>query len=191
MKIFVIKASPRKNGNTSRLAEELTTAADENEHEFRTIWLPDLNIENCTGCLACQKKGGCVIRTDDIVQIEEAIQWSDVIVFACPTHWGNVSGHLLRMFERLFGFLIREQRYGFPIAQAAKGKKAIIITSCSTRWPFNFIFNQTKSVVSRIREVCRYSGIDIIKIFVCPGTFGQSDISVRYLERARKIGRRL
>ena len=191
MNVFLIKASPRKNGNTSRLAEELTTAAAENGHELRAFWLPDLNIGNCTGCLACQSKARCVIRTDDIVQIEEAIKWSDVIVFACPTHWGNVSGHLLRMFERLFGFLIREQRYGFPIALAAKGKKAIVITTCSTAWPFNFIFNQTKSVVSRIREVCRYSGIDIIKILVCPGTFGQSKISTRYFERARKIGRKL
>jgi multimeric flavodoxin WrbA len=45
----------------------------------------------------------CVIRDDDIERIEIAVKWADVIILASPTHWGNISAYMLRMFERLFG----------------------------------------------------------------------------------------
>jgi multimeric flavodoxin WrbA len=188
MNVLVIKASPRKHGNTSSLADEIAAGASEAGHECRVFWLPDLNIRDCLGCLACQTKGACVLRGDDMGQIEMAIQWADLIVFATPTHWGNISGHLLRMFERLFGFLIRERYYAVPVALKARGKKAIIVTACSTPWPFSWVYNQSRAVRSRIKEVCRYSGIRIVKTLVFPGTFGRKDIPRRYLDRAKKIG---
>lgn len=191
MKIFIIKSSPRKNGNTARLADEFAAGAAESGHECRAIHLADLHIQDCTGCRACQKREACVIRADDIEKIENAIRWADIIVFATPTHWGNISGYLLRMFERVYGFLLEERRLGMPIPKAGKGKKAIVITACSTPWPFNWIFNQTRSVVSRIHEVCRYSGIKIVNVLVYPDTFERSAIPERYLARARTIGKML
>lgn len=191
MNILIIKASPRKHGNTARLADELAAGAAEAGHVLRVLTLADLNILDCTGCLTCQTKGSCALRSDDIGQIEDAIQWADMLVLATPVHWGNISGRLLRMFERLFGFLIRERSYRAPMALKAKGKRAIIITTCSTPWPFNWMFNQTRSVISRVREICRYSDIRIVKTLVFPGTFGRSGIPPRCLARARAIGRSL
>lgn len=191
MNVLIIKASPRKRGNTSRLADELAAGAAEAGHECRMLSLPDLNLRDCTGCLACQKQGACVFREDDIEQVELVVRWADLMVLATPTHWGNISGFLLRMFERLFGFLIRERYYRVPVALQAKGKQAIVVTACSTPWPFHWIFNQTRAVISRLREIGRYSGIRIVKTLVFPGTFGRTDIPQRYLERARQIGRNL
>jgi len=192
MHVLIIKASPRPNGNTSRLADAMASGiAAAGRHECRVLSLADLHLEDCRGCYACQKQGACVFRKDDIGRVEDAVTWADLLVLATPTHWGNVSGLLLRMFERLFGFLIRERLNRFPVALNARGKKAVIITSCSTAWPFNWIFNQTRAVKSRIREVCRYSKIRIVKTLVLPGTLGRKEIPQRYLVRARRTGQAL
>jgi multimeric flavodoxin WrbA len=134
---------------TSKLADAVIEGAKLTGHECREIFLPDLAISDCQGCRACQEKLQCVIRNDDIGKLEEAISWADMIVFATPTHWGNISGYLLRAMERLFGYLIVERKYGVPLPVKGKGKKAFIVTACSTIWPMNFIFNQTRSVKKR------------------------------------------
>jgi len=107
--------------------------------------------------MACQEKGACVFR-DDIEKIEDAIKRSDLIIWASPTHWANVSGLMLRVFERLFGFLIKEQPKGTPLKRNAKDKKAILVAACSTARPFNWIYNQSRSCISRMREICKWSG---------------------------------
>lgn len=190
MKITAINGSPRKEGRVSKIVDEIIKGAKENGHECEVIYLVDLSIKDCTGCMSCQEKGACVFR-DDIEKIEETIKRSDLIIWASPTHWANVSGLMLRVFERLFGFLIKEQPGGTPLKRNAKGKKAILVTACSTPWPFNWIFNQSRSCVSRMREICKYSGQEIVGTFVFPGTLTMKEIPDKFLTRARELGRRL
>lgn len=190
MRITAISGSPRKDGRISKIVDEIINGAKENGHECEIIYLVDLSMRDCAGCMSCQEKEACVFR-DDIEKIEEAIKRSDLIIWASPTHWANVSGLMLRVFERLFGFLIKEQPKGTPLKRNAKGKKAILVTACSTARPFNWIYNQSRSSFSRMREICKWSGIEIIDTFVLPGTLTMKEIPGRYLEKAREIGRRI
>lgn len=190
MNIIAINGSPRKNGRISKIVDEIIEGAKENGHKCEIIHLVDLNIKDCTGCMSCQEKGACVFR-GDIKKIEEAIKSADLIIWASPTYWANVSSLMLRVVERLFGFFIKEQPMGFPIKQNAKGKKAIRVTACSTARPFNWIFNQSRSCLDRMREICKYSGQEIISTFVLPGTLTMKEIPERYLIKARNIGRKI
>ena len=190
MKITAINGSPRKNGRISKIVDEMIKGAEENGHKCEKIYLVDLNIKDCTGCMSCQEKGACVFR-DDIEKIEEAIKISDLIIWASPTHWANVSGLLLRVFERLFGFLIKEQPKRPPLKRNAKGKKAILVTACSTARPFNWIYNQSRSCISRMHEICKWSGQEISGTFVLPGSLTMKDIPEKYLKKAREVGRRI
>ena len=190
MKITAINGSPRKDGRISKIVDEMIKGAEENGHECEMIYLVDLNIKDCTGCMGCQDKGACVFQ-DDIEKIEEAIKISDLIIWASPTHWANVSDLMLRVFERLFGFLIKEQPKGIPLKRNAKGNKAILVTACSTARPFNWIYNQSRSCISLMREICKWSGQEIVGTFVLPGTLTMKDIPENYLKKAREIGRRI
>jgi hypothetical protein len=98
---------------------------------------------------------------------------------------------MLRVFKQLFGFLIKEQPKGTPLKRNAKGKKAILVTACSTPWPFNWIFNQSRFCLGRMREICKYSGQEIVSTFVLPGTLIMKEIPDKYLIKAREIGRRI
>ena len=124
---------------------------------------------------------------DDIAIVEKEILASDLLVFASPVHWGNMSAIMLRTIERLFGFLIKEKIYGFPIAQQSKGKNAILVTACSTNWPFNYIFNQSRALFSRFHEVLKYSDIKVLKKYVLAGTNKKKEPTEADLKRARKI----
>lgn len=191
MNVLAINGSPGKNGFTSKITNQILEGAKEAGHNTEVIYLADLNLRDCAGCRACQKEdtAKCVFR-DDIVKIEDGISKNDLIIWATPTHWGNVSAYMLRAFERLFGFLLREQTgLKFPIALRAKGKKAILVTSCTTPYPFNILLNQSRAAFDRIKEMCRYSGQKIIKTFVLPGTLSMKEIPQKYLDRARNIGK--
>ena len=190
MKVIAINGSPRKEGRVSKIVEEIIKGAKENGHECEIIYLVDLNIRDCTGCISCQEKGACVFR-DDIEKIEEVIKNSGLIIWASPTHWANVSGLMLRVFERLFGFLVKDQPKGTPLKRNAKGKKAILVTACITPMPFNLIYNQSGSCLSRMREIFKSSGQEIISTFVLPGTLTMKEIPDRYLIKAREIGRKI
>lgn len=190
MKIAAINGSSRKDGRISRIVEEIIKGAKENGHECEIVYLVDLNIKDCAGCMSCQEKGACIFR-DDIEKIEETIRSSDLIIWASPTHWANVSALMLRIWERLFGFLIKEQPKGTPLEQNAKGKKAILVTACSTARPFNWIYNQSRSCLGRMREVCKWSGQEIIDTFVLPATLTMKEVPEEYLKKARETGKRI
>lgn len=52
----------------------------------------DLNISNCTGCIACTiqimmgKGRGYCVRHDDFDILDECVMQSDAVILACPTY---------------------------------------------------------------------------------------------------------
>ncbi|MGE5389861.1 MAG: flavodoxin family protein [Deltaproteobacteria bacterium] len=187
MFILAINGSPRKNGRVTQMVEAVLAGAACNGHLVKQIFLADMEIADCKGCMSCQQKGYCAFR-DDIAIIEEDIRQADIIVWASPTHWGNLSALSLKVFERLFGFFIEEKALGLPNKRQGNGKKAILITACSTASPFNWMFNQSRSTINRMREVCRYSGQQVVAILVLPGTFAMKEVPYRVLQKARRVG---
>lgn len=187
MFILAINGSPRKNGRITQIVQAVLNGAEDNGHLVKQVHLAGLNIQDCKGCMSCQDSGFCAFR-DDITMIEEDIKRADVIVWASPTHWGNVSALTLKVFERLFGFFVQEMPAGLPRKRQGYGKQAVLITTCSTAFPFNWLFNQSRSTLNRMREVCRYSGLEVVAVLVLPGTLGMKEIPARTLRRARKLG---
>lgn len=190
MHITAFLGSHKKNGFTGQILNQILAGAQKNGHSTELIFVADLNLKECTTCRTCQgeDRSFCIIR-DDIVKAEDAIKRADLIIWASPTHWGNISAYMLRMFERLFGFLIMEKEvFSAPLARNAKGKKAVLVTSCSTPSPFDWIFNQSRATFDRMREMCRYSGQKIVKTFVLPGTIKMKEIPETHLKKALLVG---
>lgn len=98
-KIFVISASPRKGGNSDRLADEWIRGAREAGHYVEKVSLRDHTIQFCRGCLSCTKTQRCVIA-DDAAAIVEQMRTADVIVFATPIYYYGMCGQLKTMLDR-------------------------------------------------------------------------------------------
>ena len=98
-KVLIISSSPRAKGNSARLAQSFAEGARSAGNEVELVSLHDKQIGFCKGCFACQKTQRCVIH-DDADVIREKMLTADVLVFATPIYYYEMSGQLKTMLDR-------------------------------------------------------------------------------------------
>ena len=98
-KVLVISTSLRPDSNSALLAEAFAQGAAEAGHEVETVSLRGKKIGFCTGCLVCQKTQACVIH-DDAPEIVQKMKTSDVVAFATPVYYYEMSGQMKTLLDR-------------------------------------------------------------------------------------------
>ena len=98
-KILIISTSLRNNSNSFLLAEAFKNGAEDAGNDVELVSLKDKQIAFCKGCFACQKIGRCVIK-DDAGEITDKIEQADVIVWATPIYYYEMSGQMKTMIDR-------------------------------------------------------------------------------------------
>lgn len=109
-RVLVISTSLRKGGNSETLADEFIKGAREAGHEVEKISLSGKKIGFCQGCLACLKTGACVLK-DDANRIAEQVFNADVLVFATPVYYYEMSGQMKTLIDRLNPLYGSEYRF--------------------------------------------------------------------------------
>ena len=109
-RVLVISTSLRKSGNSETLADEFIKGAKEAGHEVEKISLSGKKIGFCQGCLACLKTGACVLK-DDANRIAEQVFNVDVLVFATPVYYYEMSGQMKTLLDRLNPLYGSEYRF--------------------------------------------------------------------------------
>ncbi len=99
-KVIVISTSLRVGSNSDMLADKFTEGALHAGHDVEKISLAGKNISFCRGCLACQKLGRCVIN-DDANGIMQKVLNADVVVWATPIYYYEMSGQMKVMIDRM------------------------------------------------------------------------------------------
>ena len=99
-KILIVSTSPRANSNSEALAKAFARGAQEAGHEAELISLRGRTVNFCRGCFVCQEKQRCVIR-DDADEICQKALKADVLVFATPIYYYEMSGQLKTLLDRL------------------------------------------------------------------------------------------
>lgn len=99
-KVLIISTSLRGGSNSEFLARECEKGAKEAGNEVEFISLKEKEIKYCIGCLSCQKTGKCVIN-DDVPEIMEKVKNADIIVFATPIYYYEMSGQMKTLLDRL------------------------------------------------------------------------------------------
>ena len=112
-KKVIILGSSRKNGNTTRIADEISK-----ETGIEVINLSDYNISYYD----YESKN----REDDFFPlIKGIIEKYDTLIFATPVYWYNMSGIMKVFFDR-FSDLIRIEK---ETGRKLRGKKIGVITN--------------------------------------------------------------
>ena len=97
--VLIISTSPRLGSNSELLASEFARGAAQAGHKVEQISLRGKEIQFCRGCFVCQTTKRCVIR-DDADQIEQKMEKADVLVFATPIYYYEMSGQMKTMLDR-------------------------------------------------------------------------------------------
>ena len=100
-KVLIICGSPRKNGNSDLLAAQLAKGATEAGHEVETIYIRDLKMGFCFGCLACLPDKKACVQRDDINALLPKVLEADVLVFSTPVYYYSVTGQMKTFLDRL------------------------------------------------------------------------------------------
>ncbi len=101
-KLVAFVGSPRKNGNTATLVDEVIRGAQEAGVSTTIFDLYDVNIKPCQGCLVCRKTGNCILQ-DDFQNIFKHIIEADVVVFGSPVYVWQITAQMKLLWDRLCG----------------------------------------------------------------------------------------
>lgn len=100
MKTLIFNGSPRKNGDTAFLIDQLKNSL---LGEVKVVCSYRSEIQPCSDCRYCWKSVGCCID-DGMQQVYGDIKEADGIVIASPLYFSELTGSLLSLFSRLQTF---------------------------------------------------------------------------------------
>ena len=189
MKVLVLNGSPRKSGTVASLLKALTESLSSG-HDVEWIDVCKLDMKYCTACMACREKETCILTEDDAHAVGKKIQDADALVIGTPTHWGNMCSPLKLLFDRNVPVFMGESSKGIPVPKQ-KGKRAVIVTACTTPWPFKFILPESRGAIRAVKEVLHYGGYKIVGTIAKPGTKKSTEISSSLLAKAKRLGEKL
>ena len=163
MKILVINGSPRPSG---KIAQMMSMAGEIAGDDTEVLDVYRMDIKPCVGCMACRTTGVCSLKPDDAHRAAEMIRRADLIVVGTPTYWGNMSS-------------------GIPRA-CLKGKRGIIVATCTTPFPFNRLFGQSAGAVRAVKEILRTGGLRVSSVQI-GGTKEMKEIPGRHIDRLTRL----
>lgn len=97
--ILLINASPRKNNNCFSIADRISKELEENNISYKIFNIYDMNIEYCTACGFCDKKGYCKFK-DDMTPMYPMFDKAKGVIVISPVHFDSVSAKLKTVVDR-------------------------------------------------------------------------------------------
>ncbi len=182
--IIGICGSARKKGNSATLVREAIKATG---LDSEVIFLADLTIGFCTGCLSCVKNKGVCIKKDDMQGLIEKMLSAQAIVLGSPNYYYDVSGLMKNMIDRTIsasylgiGEYTGMEWHGWrPLADKAGG---VVICQAA--------FGAEKALET-FKCFAEYSGLNLIgEVIAAVGNQTVTDFP-EYIEEAQKLGERI
>lgn len=102
MNLLVLCGSPRKSGNTEIMANAFAETARENGHEVNVVYASSTRPNPCLACGYCRNNEGECIQQDDMQSVYPLLDEADLVVFASPVYYFNLSAQIKIMLDRFY-----------------------------------------------------------------------------------------
>lgn len=176
MKVLGVVGSPRKDGNCDVLVKEFLDAADA---DTEYIFLNHKKLFGCNACMACEN-GDCVID-DDGNDIIKSLLDADVLVFATPIYYGQMSAQAKAFVDRFYQISRNENK-------SLEGKKVVtIFTQAQPENVFGDYIDSFKVIPFG------YMGMEVIGNVTAMGTSSKGDKEelAKYIDEVKSIASKL
>jgi multimeric flavodoxin WrbA len=183
--VLVVLGSPRKNGNSSALAEQIKKGAELMGAEVETVYLNGMAIKPCQGCYACKKEDskGCKID-DDMQSIYPKLVESSAWVIASPVYWFTMSAQTKLFMDRCYALFNQDTS-----KSALFGKRIAIAMSYEDTDPFR---SGCVNALRAFQDAYHYSGAKIIgMIYGSAGAAGEIKSNTALMQQAQELGKNL
>ncbi|MCR4574860.1 MAG: flavodoxin family protein [Lentisphaeria bacterium] len=170
MKIMVLNGSP-KNGNTSAMVRAFVEGAEAAGHEVEVLQVGKMKIAGCLACEYCHGKGeGKCIQKDDMEKLIPAYQESDMVVYASPIYYFNITAQMSAAMQRVY-----------CIGKPTKATKAALLLSSASQ-------NVYAGAIATYKAMLSFMGIENVGIITAAG---QENGSEAKLEEVRALAKAL
>ena len=120
-KIIAFVGSPRNEGNTAVLLQQMLKGAANAGAETSIVHLNDLTYRGCQGCYQC-RTADCCMHRDDVTPLLYDIAAADAIILGSPNYMGQMTGQLKLMIDRFCSFMNADYT-----SRLAQGKKVALV----------------------------------------------------------------
>ena len=160
MTILVLSGSRNPQGKTAQAIDSIRKGIAEAGGESECLFLPELNLERCRQCDSdgwglCRKEGRCTVE-DDFPTLVTKIKGSDVVVFANPVYFGDLTESMRGFLDRLRRILFLRNNPAIPPGIPAVGL-------CYAGGSGNGAPNCCASL-DRVLQICRFDVVDMIPL---------------------------
>jgi len=118
MKILALVGSPRREGNTDLLVEQILRGSRTSGHTAEKLFLYDYTISLCVDCRNCKKGDYVCCVNDEMQKIYPRMEEADLIIFGTPLYWYGPSAKMKLLVDRMRPFVANGK---------LKGKKAVVV----------------------------------------------------------------
>jgi multimeric flavodoxin WrbA len=163
VRVLGIVGSPRRQGNTETLVDEVLRGAQEAGAQVEKIILNELNIAPCQACETCLENGNCA-QQDDMATILAQMQRSQVWVLGTPVYWWGPSAQFKLFLDRWFG---QEKIVTF------KGRRVILTI------PLGGDNDVARHVVGMFEDVLDYLEMELFATILAPDVLESGKVRER------------
>ncbi|HUT38579.1 MAG TPA: flavodoxin family protein [Methanoregula sp.] len=137
MKVLGISGSPRKNGNSDLVLNEIISGANNAGAETEIIFLRDYAITPCIGCERCRKDLTCSQFLDGMHLLYPKVEDADILILGSPTYNYNVTSQMKTFIDRLYPYYIfnddRPRHYSSRLSD--RNRTAAVFSVCEQKDP--------------------------------------------------------
>ena len=180
-RVLVFKGSPRENGNSSILADQVVEGARASGAEVEVFSLHRMDIQPCDACDTCQETGVCVLK-DDMQDLYPKLIQADAIAIASPIYWFTMNAQTKLFVDRWYGL---EGSNGNPL----KGKEFGVLLTYGDSDPYS---SGAINAIRTFQDILRYLGGNM-RGLVYGTAMDVGDVQKQpdLMQRAYKLGEKL
>ena len=127
MSTVCLLGSPRRGGNSDRLAEHFLRHANDLGAPVETFALSELKYSGCQNLFRCKTDLDHCGLQDDLTPVLSAISRAEVLVLASPVYFTSVSGQLKLAMDRFFSFFVPDYPNATNKSRLSAGRHVVLL----------------------------------------------------------------
>lgn len=114
-------------GNSAIIAGRFNKTAENLGAEVKSFFLNKLQYRGCQACMACKTKLDKCVLKDDLAEVLDAVQNTDILLIATPIYYGEVSSQVKAFIDRTFSYFVPDFATNPQRSRLQPGKKLVFI----------------------------------------------------------------
>jgi multimeric flavodoxin WrbA len=181
--VIIVKGSPRLEGNSAILADEVAAGAKSVGAHVESYDLHEMDIQPCDACNGCRASAECVLD-DDMQLLYAKIREADAMVIASPVYWFNVTAQTKAFIDRFYAFAGEK-----PLFHSLKKITFGVVMTGEGRDPFP---SGAVNAFRSFQDTFRYIGADLMDmIYGSAYDEGEIKTNTRVMKAAFKMGKKI